>query len=64
MPDITMCANVDCPKRGECYRFRATPSERQSYSNFKPDEVTGVCNAFSQISEAERKIFDDRDAPF
>lgn len=60
MPDIAMCSNAECPRRGECYRFRATPSERQSYSLFHISD-TGSCKHFSQISETERKILDERD---
>ena len=37
MADISMCANQTCPLKETCYRFNATPSERQSYSDFKPD---------------------------
>ncbi len=54
MPDISMCANVECPKAGRCYRFMAEPSERQSYGSFKPD-ASGQCNAFSELSPAEAK---------
>lgn len=35
MPDITMCASKTCPLREDCYRSRAKPSERQSYSVFR-----------------------------
>jgi len=35
MPDITMCCNIQCKDRFDCYRFMANPSEyRQSYSLF------------------------------
>ena len=34
MPDITMCEGKDCVKRDTCFRYRARPSERQSYSDF------------------------------
>lgn len=37
MSDITMCRNISCPSRNTCYRFTKTPSERQYYSNFKPE---------------------------
>ena len=40
MPDITMCTNYKCPLRWECERSASSgtePSERQSYSLFKPD---------------------------
>ena len=38
MPDITMCLNKECPLQKLCYRAQATPSQRQSYSVFKPKE--------------------------
>ncbi len=32
MPDITMCCDITCPVRNECYRFRArTSGHRQSW---------------------------------
>lgn len=31
MPDITMCAANECPKKYECYRYLAEPGRRQSY---------------------------------
>ena len=48
MPDISMCLGEEtsikdnkivregnvCPLREKCYRFKAKPSEMQSYSNF------------------------------
>lgn len=36
MPDITMCPGEDCPVRDSCYRFTATPHERQSYYMLEP----------------------------
>lgn len=34
MPDITMCANVECHKAAHCYRAQARQSEMQSYALF------------------------------
>lgn len=32
MPDISMCTDMNCPVRQNCYRFMATPNpDRQSY---------------------------------
>jgi hypothetical protein len=39
MPDICMCKNEKCPKKEECYRYMAKPSEWQSYIEFK-----NICN--------------------
>lgn len=36
MPDITMCENFECPLRKICYRYRAVPSDYQSFSFFTP----------------------------
>lgn len=36
MPDTSMCANQQCKQKDTCYRFRAQPSQWQSYSSFKP----------------------------
>lgn len=36
MPDITMCDNMECPLRGECYRYLAVPKNRQSWGHFEP----------------------------
>jgi len=34
MPDICMCQSEDCPKKEECYRYKAKPDTIQSYCNF------------------------------
>ena len=34
MADITMCQNNDCKKKDKCLRFKAKPSEIQSYGAF------------------------------
>lgn len=31
MPDITLCQSHNCPMRETCYRYKAKPSEYQSY---------------------------------
>jgi len=49
MPDISMCANGDCPKRWSCYRHEksgAKPSSWQSWGSFSPNEETGECIAY------------------
>lgn len=46
MPDISMCANWSCPRKDDCYRFKATPNPfRQSYADFSPD-ADGDCEYF------------------
>lgn len=34
MPDISMCADSKCPARVGCYRYRAKPSDWQTYADF------------------------------
>jgi len=35
MPDITICRNERCPRKMECYRYRAEPNGKwQSYAKF------------------------------
>lgn len=34
MTDITMCQPTNCDKKTTCYRYTATPSERQAYCDF------------------------------
>ena len=60
MPDISMCKNAQCPHSANCYRFRAHPSQRQSYANFAPD-AWGVCPSLMQIAPRDPK--DVRNAP-
>lgn len=48
MPDITMCKNETCKKKEDCYRFTATPSRFQSYSNFQYGK-DGECDDFWKI---------------
>lgn len=47
MPDISKCANNDCPLKSKCYRFRVLPDEYQSYADFKP--VNGTCDSFWDV---------------
>ena len=53
MPDISMCANQVCPKREECFRYRATPSEfRQSFGEF----FWRACDHFWPLEDATGPI--------
>ena len=46
MPDISMCANEECPLKEKCYRYTSEPDKYlQSYGDFKPDE-NGECEYF------------------
>jgi len=47
MPDITMCAGGDCPKKEDCYRYKAKPSYLQTYFVEIPyDTEKQQCDAF------------------
>lgn len=48
MPDITMCNNNKCPMRENCYRFKAEPSDYQSYFRQSPDK-DGECEYFWKL---------------
>ena len=49
MADITICTNKQCPSRGYCYRFNATPnSYGQSYAEYAPNEA-GKCDGYIQM---------------
>lgn len=51
MPDIAMCNGEGCPKKDECYRHTAKPSEfRQSYFVEAPFKE-GVCDHFWPTKE-------------
>ena len=48
MPDISMCADNECPVRTKCYRHQASgtqPSGWQSYAGFKATSDEG-CDHF------------------
>jgi hypothetical protein len=49
MADITLCENLNCPSRRDCYRVQCTPNPLwQSYALFVYDEETGKCEDFIQ----------------
>ena len=53
MPDISMCANITCPVRNTCYRFKVTPNEhRQTFSAFKVEDKNG-CSHYVQTNKPE-----------
>jgi hypothetical protein len=40
MPDISMCAGGNCPKKQDCYRYTAKPSQyMQTYFVHSPYDV-------------------------
>lgn len=62
MPDITMCVNIECPFRKQCYRYRAIPSDFQSYANFDTRVVKlvgGVALQCDNFWEIKTEKIDD-----
>lgn len=61
--DITICMDKECPVRETCYRFKAKPSEYQSYFSESPrlDEreseskglIEGSCSYYWKIIEKD-----------
>jgi hypothetical protein len=43
MPDISMCKGTNCNLKEECYRYKATPSDWQSYFTEPPLKEDGTC---------------------
>ena len=39
MPDISMCVGGNCPMKETCYRYKAKPSDYQSYFTETPFEM-------------------------
>jgi len=48
MPDISMCKDHECPSRMICYRYRAKPSNFQSYAGFKHEGLQ--CVSYISVS--------------
>lgn len=53
MPDITMCMGKDCPLKETCYRYKAEPSEYQSYW-LEPPYYAGICEHYWEIEEPKK----------
>lgn len=62
MPDISMCAGGNCPKKQDCYRYTAKPSEfMQTYFCDPPyDAKEGTCEMFWDNSEYKEKNNDSQ----
>lgn len=48
MSDITMCTGEGCPMKDDCYRFKAKPSDLQSYFETPPFSL-GRCEYRMEI---------------
>lgn len=51
MPDISMCMNEECTQKETCYRYKAKPSNWQSYADFK--QVDGRCEAYWEVEDED-----------
>lgn len=50
MVDYTLCMNHYCPLKKKCWRYQTKGDpKRQSYSNFKYDRETNMCDYFIEI---------------
>ena len=49
MPDISMCNNIQCTLKEVCYRFKAKPSDWQTYADFKQDK-DGKCKYYWKLN--------------
>jgi hypothetical protein len=56
MPDISKCANENCPMKHSCYRYTAQPSEYwQSYGSFEYSFVTDSCKYYWYNNKFNKK---------
>lgn len=53
MPDICMCPGGDCPRKKDCFRYRATPDIPQSYF-MDPPYSQEECEYFEDINPYDR----------
>ena len=57
MPDITMCNGGDCPLKETCYRYKAKPSEFQSYLAEIPYNAGAtMCEYFCDMSPRDTSL--------
>lgn len=55
MPDISKCANIDCPLKESCYRYKAKVTTIwQSYTLFEPNKDGKTCNHFIEIKNKKK----------
>jgi hypothetical protein len=58
MPDISMCADDECPSRAKCYRHKASGTKPssfwQAYSTFWREPDAKQCSAFWPVYPTKR----------
>lgn len=52
-PDITMCSGKDCPLKETCYRYKAEPSDYQSYW-IEPPYYAGICEHYWEMEMSSK----------
>ena len=55
MPDISMCIGGDCPRKNDCYRYRAIPNSYQTYF-VNPPFRDGDCKYFNKLLPGDRLV--------
>lgn len=55
MAGYTMCSGDECPRKEQCYRYRAAATKWQSWFVKPPVDADGNCRNFIKI-EAEDEI--------
>ena len=60
MPDISMCADDECPARTRCYRHKASgtvPGEyQQAFTDFQREPEDERCGDFWPVLHTHRKF--------
>lgn len=61
MPDISMCANYNCPLKSKCYRYLAKPNDYgyQAYADFDIKDKT--CDGFWDATGRQTDSLEDAD---
>jgi hypothetical protein len=54
MPDITMCSGDGCPIKETCYRYKATPTEWQSYFSTPPFDKRRGCQSYWEMYDQRK----------
>lgn len=53
MPDISKCADAECPWRRSCWRFMAPDAPGQSYTDYERREGAVKCRSFLPVQDVK-----------
>lgn len=59
MPDIAMCATTSCAVANVCYRYRATPCQRQFWADWPAEAKAKLpihCEGFISLRYASTQL--------